>query len=237
MEKRSSRIVLERHNDFSPFSIPPLLDELCDEPLTVVEDEDVTAELKSFAQWADPATDVDSAHFRCLIQVVEMLKVTAAQRLNLDLNRHITIFWLLSARAVFRVINAQRCLRERVDDLCEATRNAVEIDHGDFPIVYCGYTIYDAYMILSFKHKGLELFWLRGVRKGINPAHSGKLQRLLDSLNVASSPDDLIYPGSGMHRLTGMLDGYWSLKVNGNWRVIFRFVGHDVELVDYLDYH
>jgi len=92
-------------------------------------------------------------------------------------------------------------------------------------------------MILSFKHKGLELFWLRGVRKGINPAHSGKLQRLLDSLNVASSPDDLLYPGSCMHRLTGTLDGYWSLKVNGNWRVIFRFVGHDVELVDYLDYH
>jgi len=28
-----------------------------------------------------------------------------------------------------------------------------------------------------------------------------------------------------------------SITVNGNWRVIFRFVGQDVELVDYLDYH
>ncbi|MHB8386994.1 hypothetical protein [Metallibacterium sp.] len=25
--------------------------------------------------------------------------------------------------------------------------------------------------------------------------------------------------------------------VNGNWRVTFRFVGTDVELVDYQDYH
>ncbi|WP_430795007.1 type II toxin-antitoxin system RelE/ParE family toxin [Alcaligenes faecalis] len=33
------------------------------------------------------------------------------------------------------------------------------------------------------------------------------------------------------------IKGYWSITVNGNWRVIFRFVGTDVELVDYLDYY
>ena len=33
------------------------------------------------------------------------------------------------------------------------------------------------------------------------------------------------------------LRGYHSITVNGNWRVVFRFVGPDVELVDYLDYH
>jgi plasmid maintenance system killer protein len=27
------------------------------------------------------------------------------------------------------------------------------------------------------------------------------------------------------------------MEVNGNWRVIFRFIGQDVELVNYLDYH
>jgi len=37
--------------------------------------------------------------------------------------------------------------------------------------------------------------------------------------------------------LSGELKGYWSVTVNGNWRVIFRFVGKDAELVDYLDYH
>jgi proteic killer suppression protein len=33
------------------------------------------------------------------------------------------------------------------------------------------------------------------------------------------------------------LRGYWSIWVNGNWRVTFRFTGPDVELIDYLDYH
>jgi len=37
--------------------------------------------------------------------------------------------------------------------------------------------------------------------------------------------------------LVGNLDGFHSLTVSGNWRIVFRFVGKDVELVDYLDYH
>jgi proteic killer suppression protein len=40
-----------------------------------------------------------------------------------------------------------------------------------------------------------------------------------------------------LHSLTGELRGFHSITVNGNWRMIFRFVGQDVELVDYLDYH
>ena len=47
----------------------------------------------------------------------------------------------------------------------------------------------------------------------------------------------LTFPGYRAHKLTGSLAGYWSLRVSGNWRLIFRFVGEDVELVDYLDYH
>ena len=44
-------------------------------------------------------------------------------------------------------------------------------------------------------------------------------------------------PGWMLHQLVGDLNGNWSLKVNGNWRLIFRFEGEDVVLVDYLDYH
>ncbi|MFT0516251.1 type II toxin-antitoxin system RelE/ParE family toxin [Pseudomonas faucium] len=38
-------------------------------------------------------------------------------------------------------------------------------------------------------------------------------------------------------QLRGRLDGFWAVNVSGNWRLVFRFVGTDVELVDYLDYH
>ena len=52
----------------------------------------------------------------------------------------------------------------------------------------------------------------------------------------ATKPNDLAAPGWRAHALTGELRGFHSITVNGNWRVIFRFVGQDVELVDYLDY-
>ncbi|WP_284255745.1 type II toxin-antitoxin system RelE/ParE family toxin [Pseudolysinimonas kribbensis] len=37
--------------------------------------------------------------------------------------------------------------------------------------------------------------------------------------------------------MKGREAGTWSIRVNGNWRVTFRFDGTDVILVDYLDYH
>ncbi len=43
--------------------------------------------------------------------------------------------------------------------------------------------------------------------------------------------------GWRLHSLKGDLAGYWSVRVSGNWRLTFRFVGEDVELVDYQDYH
>jgi proteic killer suppression protein len=52
-----------------------------------------------------------------------------------------------------------------------------------------------------------------------------------------SGAHDLDMPGWRLHPLKGELVGYWSLTVSGNWRVIFRFIGSDIELVDYLDYH
>lgn len=44
-------------------------------------------------------------------------------------------------------------------------------------------------------------------------------------------------PGWGLHPLKGARKGQWSVKVNGNWRMTFRFEGEDAILVDYQDYH
>ncbi len=64
-----------------------------------------------------------------------------------------------------------------------------------------------------------------------------KLHRTLSALDVAQGPDDLAIPSFQSHRLTGELAGSWSIWVNGNWRITFRFVENDVELVDHQDYH
>jgi proteic killer suppression protein len=92
-------------------------------------------------------------------------------------------------------------------------------------------------MIRSFRHKGLEAFFKRGTKAGIQPHHAAKLSLQLTALDAAVKPDDLAAPGWRLHPLAGDSRGFFSITVNGNWRVIFRFVEHDVELVDYLDYH
>lgn len=92
-------------------------------------------------------------------------------------------------------------------------------------------------MIVSFRYKGLEALYVSGSKKGVQGAHVPKLTRILGALDVAQSPADLAIPGFRTHQLKGDLAGHWSVWVNGNWRVTFRFVGQDVELVDYQDYH
>jgi proteic killer suppression protein len=56
-----------------------------------------------------------------------------------------------------------------------------------------------------------------------------------DALEVAAGPDNMNLPSLKLHSLKGDLRGHWSVWVNGNWRITFRFIGTDVELVDYQD--
>lgn len=92
-------------------------------------------------------------------------------------------------------------------------------------------------MIKSFKHKGLETFFRTGSKKGIQPHHAVKLQVQLATLDNATGSEDMNAPTWRLHSPSGDLAGHWSIWVNGNWRLTFRFVGKDAELVDYQDYH
>jgi proteic killer suppression protein len=92
-------------------------------------------------------------------------------------------------------------------------------------------------MIKSFLHKGLEQFFETGRKSGIQPHHASKLRRQLARLDVARGAADMNVPGWRLHPLTGGLAGHYSVTVDGNWRMTFRFEGEDAVLVDYLDYH
>ena len=97
---------------------------------------------------------------------------------------------------------------------------------------------YTTHVIKSFRHSGIELFFKTGNKKWIQPKHAEKLSIQLFALNRAKSPGDLrVPPGWNLHPLSGNLDGHWSIKVNGNWRLTFAFEDEDVILVDYQDYH
>ena len=54
-------------------------------------------------------------------------------------------------------------------------------------------------MIKSFKHKGLEVFFYAGGKKGIRPLQANRLARILDRLNAANNIKDMNYPGSNLH--------------------------------------
>jgi len=92
-------------------------------------------------------------------------------------------------------------------------------------------------MIRSFRHRGLEKFFLTGSKAGIQPAHAKRLALQLGFLNSAINPGRMDVPGWDLHPLKGELAGRWSVKVNGNWRLTFQFINTDVEVVDYEDYH
>ena len=92
-------------------------------------------------------------------------------------------------------------------------------------------------MIRSFRHAGLEEFFKTGSKAGIQPAHAKKLRQQLFALEEADKPSKMNVPGWRLHPLQGELAEHWSVRVNGNWRITFRFEGEDAILVDYRDYH
>lgn len=92
-------------------------------------------------------------------------------------------------------------------------------------------------MIRNFKHKGLAKFFGTGSTAGIQPSHVKKLRLILGRLNAAKQAKDMDLPGLRLHQLSGNRSDIWSVSVSGNWRVTFRFIEGDAEVVNYEDYH
>jgi proteic killer suppression protein len=92
-------------------------------------------------------------------------------------------------------------------------------------------------MIKSWRHKGLKLFYETGSTAKINSKHADKLHDILQALDVATKPEQMNFPGLGLHKLKGDLKGFYALQVSGNWRLTFTFEGQDAVLIDYQDYH
>ena len=73
--------------------------------------------------------------------------------------------------------------------------------------------------------------------QGIQAQHAERLRLILAQLNAATVPGDMALPGLTLHPLKGNRKGTWAVSVSGSWRITFRFVGKDVDAVDYEDYH
>ena len=92
-------------------------------------------------------------------------------------------------------------------------------------------------MIRGFRHKGLKLLFEKGDRRKLQAAQADKIERILARLEQASEPDHMALPGWKLHGLKGDRAGFWSVWVDRNWRIIWRFEGTDAADVDLIDYH
>ena len=92
-------------------------------------------------------------------------------------------------------------------------------------------------MIVSFQHKGLKMFFETGNISKIQSQHAAKLRLILAKLHASHAVKDMNFPGSNLHTLSGNRKGCYSVSVNGNWRITFKFENGDATLVDYIDYH
>ena len=92
-------------------------------------------------------------------------------------------------------------------------------------------------MIMTFQHKGLKRLFELGDRSKVLQEGVDKIERILARLEEAEDVHDMALPGFRFHQMKGNREGFWSVAVTGNWRIIFRFEnGHAFE-VDLIDYH
>ena len=59
----------------------------------------------------------------------------------------------------------------------------------------------------------------------------------LAALDTSQSIEDMDIPGYRLHQLKGSRKGFWSITVNGNWRLTFEFLDGNVHILNYEDYH
>ncbi len=66
----------------------------------------------------------------------------------------------------------------------------------------------------------------------------GKSRRLLDQINAAARIENMrVPPGNRLQALAGDRKGFWSIRVNDQWRVVFRWIDNDAYDVEITDYH
>lgn len=92
-------------------------------------------------------------------------------------------------------------------------------------------------MIKLIRHRGLKRFYESDDLRGLNAEYAEKIATILAQLDRATKPDDMALPGFKLHPLKGELNGFWSVTIRANWRIVFRFEGREVTDVNLIDYH
>lgn len=98
-------------------------------------------------------------------------------------------------------------------------------------------TRYDSSMILSFRDLDTQRVFNRERVRKFAAVQTAALRKLL-ILDAADTIDDLrVPPGNRLERLKGDRKGQYSIRINDQWRICFRWSGRDAFDVEVVDYH
>lgn len=93
-------------------------------------------------------------------------------------------------------------------------------------------------MIKTFADKRTMDLYLTGRAKRFPPDVASRAARKLEYVDLATRIDDLkVPPGNRLHRLEGDRKGHYSISINDQWRICFRFIDGDSFDVEVCDYH
>jgi proteic killer suppression protein len=93
-------------------------------------------------------------------------------------------------------------------------------------------------MIISFDDKVTKKIWEGERVKGIPVEIQQMTRRKLRMLNNSNNMADLMIPPSNrLEKLKGNLKDLYSIRVNDQWRIIFKWSNGNSEKVRLLDYH
>ena len=93
-------------------------------------------------------------------------------------------------------------------------------------------------MIQSFADKDTERLWNRERVRSIDSRIHSVALRKLRQLGYAQTLDELrIPPGNRLEALKGDRRGQFSIRINDQWRICFRWSTAGPEEVEIVDYH
>jgi proteic killer suppression protein len=92
-------------------------------------------------------------------------------------------------------------------------------------------------MISSFKDKDTRELYENGASRRFSSIARIALRKL-DMIAAATQVETLrVPPGNRLEALSGDRNGQWSIRINDQWRICFRWSGGNADDVEIVDYH
>jgi len=93
-------------------------------------------------------------------------------------------------------------------------------------------------MIASFGNRSTERIWKGEFNRAFSSEIQEAARRKLRMLNSSSDIIDLrVPPSNKLEKLKGNLKEFYSIRVNNQWRIIFKWQGNNAYQVELIDYH